>query len=142
MKIILPLILLCFASSEIQEVNLLSGKWKFVHYEAIEFIRNSPAYAYGSKEEVEMMEKMFAQLYEEGHYTFTNDTLYYSDFDKNSLITRRALFEINDTTLKIKEIDRPNIREALIQNITSDSLVLIPIINGTIGRSKMIFAKD
>jgi hypothetical protein len=56
-------------------------------------------------------------------------------------VTRRALYSINDDTLKIKEIDRSFDRKAIINYCSNDSLVIVPIISGKSGTSKIVFIK-
>lgn len=117
------------------------GNWKIVSYDAIDKIKTSPAYLYGAAEVRQLIDEQFETILKSGAYNFKKDTVYYSDLQEQALVTRSALWSLNEDILYFKEIDRPYERQAYVHHISQDSLVISPIINGTVGSSKIIFKK-
>lgn len=117
------------------------GTWKIKSYDAIDNIKQSPAYKYGVESTRSQVDQMFLEILTKGEYHFEPDTLRYSDLEKTKLVIRRAIWKINQDILTISEIDRPFEREALIRKLTADSLIISPIIEGVPANSRIRFVR-
>lgn len=137
MKYILTVIIL---GTIIQSEPKIEGKWKIQSYGAIDNIKLSPAYTFGDPDTKEQIDELFRLMLEKGEYHFQNDTLIYTDIEKQKLVKRRAIYKNKDGILTITEIDRPYERQAEIYHLSNDSLIILPIIEGKSG-SKLIFKK-
>ncbi len=119
----------------------LQGKWKLHSFDTIDKIRLSETYLLATEEQRDLMEQRFEKVLDESYYHFSNDSLFYSDLDRGIMVTRRALWELNDDVLTIKEIDRKYVRQALIRHVSKDSLVLSLIVEGKAGDGKLVFTR-
>ncbi len=119
----------------------LQGKWKLNSFDTIDKIRLSETYLLASEEQRDLMEQRFEKVLDESYYHFSNDSLFYSDLDRGIMVTRRALWELKDDVLTIKEIDRKYVRQALIRHVSKDSLVLSLIVEGKAGDGKLVFTR-
>lgn len=142
--IIILLIALC--QSGLTQINqdLLPGTWKLKSYDVIEKIKYSAMYANGSEEEKKRFDDMVKLIKDSTRYNFKPDKkLVYTDIDqmKLKIIRRNARWSIKGKTLLIKETDRAFKREASIVALSKNKLVIIPIINGVVGTSKMVFIR-
>ncbi len=122
--------------------SVIHGSWKLRSYDAIDNIKNSPAYLFGDEKAVEMIDQQFETILAKGEYNFGADTLNYTDLEGTVLVYRRALWKIDGYYLKIKEIDRDYEREAYIRILKPDSLVLSPVIDGEVVESEMVFTRE
>ena len=124
-----------------QPSEQIIGKWKLTSYGAISKIRSSPAYIMGDETAREMIEKQFKAILENGHYSFAEDTLIYTDLNRDKIVNRRATWLLSGDTLVMNEIDRPYMRMAYVRLLNADSLIMNPIIEGEIGDSDMVFIR-
>jgi hypothetical protein len=122
------------------EVEIL-GRWKIQSFDAIEKIKQSPAYAFGDDSARKELDRQFNLILENGEYHFKNDTLFYTDIEGGALVKRRALWTMTDEMLTFKEIDRAFERQAQINFLSKDSLSISLIIDGKAGDSNLIFTK-
>ncbi|MEO1652724.1 MAG: hypothetical protein AAFU64_04190 [Bacteroidota bacterium] len=120
----------------------LIGKWKLKSNTMIAQIKNSPAFLDAEPDMQARMNKIFNTFLKEGEYHFKKDTLVYTDLMGTSIVRRRATWKRDDKIIQIKEIDRPLEREAQIVYLNGDSLVISPIIQGVIGKSKISFVRE
>jgi hypothetical protein len=120
----------------------LVGHWKLVSYDAIDVIRLSDGYQYADDITKEEMEKMFDMTFDSTYYEFGKDTLKYSSVEiDDKVFHRRAIWKLIGDTLMIKEIDRIYFRKALVRSVDEKELVISPIIDDVVGKSKMVFSK-
>jgi len=138
MKHILTVIILI---SLFQSEPEIIGRWKIQSFEAIDKLKQSPAYIYGDAEARKQLDQQFNLMLENGEYYFKNDTLFYSDIERGVLVKRRAIWTKTDDILTIKEIDRAFERKAQIQFVSKDSLAISLIIDGEVRDSNLIFSK-
>ncbi|SMG38736.1 hypothetical protein SAMN05661096_02565 [Marivirga sericea] len=138
MKYVLTIILM-FALYQ-SEPEII-GRWQIQSFEAIDKIKQSPAYTYGDADAREQLDKLFNLMLENGEYYFKNDTLYYSDIEHGKIIKRRAIWTKKDDILTINEIDRVFERQAQINFLSKDSFAISLIIHGKAGDSNLIFTK-
>lgn len=124
-----------------QSDSKIIGKWKIQSFGAIDNIKLSPAYTYGDAEARAQLDRLFNLMLEQGEYHFKNDTLYHSDIEHGKIIKRRAIWNRSNEILNFKEIDRAFERQAKIEFLSKDSLVILPIIEGKGPGSKLIFTK-
>jgi hypothetical protein len=88
------------------------------------------------------MEKMFDMTFDSTYYEFGKDTLKYSSVEiDDKVFHRRAIWKLIGDTLMIKEIDRIYFRKALVRSVDEKELVISPIIDDVVGKSKMVFSK-
>ncbi|NMM47777.1 lipocalin family protein [Marinigracilibium pacificum] len=139
---ILSTLTIFFLIISFQTKNQIIGEWKLASYDAIDKIRETPAYIFGDEAAKEMIEKQFSLMLNDGKYVFTAKTLNYTDIEKGNIVTRTALWKLDNNTLTIQETERNYKREAFIKKITSDSLILVPVIDGIVGDSKMTFIRE
>lgn len=118
------------------------GDWDLRHYDAIQKIKSSPRYQLGDPKARNAMDRQFEEMMKNGRYSFVKDTLDYTDMEGTQIRYRVALWRMKDQILYITEIDRPFSRRAFIHHLSSDSLVMSPIIDNAVGDSKMIFRKN
>ena len=138
MKYIIALfILLTIKQSEPKVI----GRWKIKAYDAIETIKQTPAYIFGDPGMGNQIDLQIREILNSGEYFFHSDTLIYSDIERNSLVNRRAIWKKDGDILKMTEIDRPYERRAKIHLLSKDSLVISPIIDGMVAASKLYFIR-
>ena len=118
------------------------GIWKIRSYDVIDKIKQSPAYLFGDENGRKILDRQFEEVLSRGEYIFGNDTLWYTDIQNNKLIQRRAFWKIDGNNLQIIEIDRRFDREAYIHKLNADTLIISPIIEGDLGKSKILFTKS
>lgn len=120
----------------------LEGTWKLQSYSTIDQIKKSPAYLSADDVTRGAMDAQFDTMLENGQYSFgPGDTLHYTDIQGTMMVTRRALYAFSNDTLYIKEIDRAFEREAFVHQLSADSLVISPIVQGKVGNGKMVFTR-
>lgn len=109
-------------------------------YDAFDKVKNSPAYLLGTDEEIQRYDDMVRLLLDSTIYDFRPDgTMVYTDMENQKLLKREAWWMIKDSVLYINELKRPYKREAKIVSLTSSLLIMIPILDGKAGDSKMTF---
>lgn len=109
---------------------------------AFDKVRNSPAYLFGTDEEIRRYDDIVRVLLDGTIYDLRPDGLMiYTDMENRKLVKREARWAVKDGILYINELNRPFKREAKIILLTPSSLVMVPIIDGEAADSQMTFRK-
>ena len=120
----------------------LAKTWKLKSYDVIEKIKFLDAYRQGSAEMKKRFDQIAQLVLDSTQYDFKpNGTLVYTDVDQANvkIIRRKARWTVKEDILLIEETERAYKRKAKIKKLTTNQLILIPIINEKVGSSKMIF---
>jgi hypothetical protein len=131
----------CFFTQDSDEQKLL-GDWELKHYEAIHKIKASSRYQMGDQKTRSALDKQFDEIMKNGGYSFTRDTLDFAELEGTQVRYRVGLWRMKDQTLYITEINRPVTRRVFIHYLSSDSLVLSPVTENSVGEPKMVFKKN
>ena len=141
MKKVLIALLIISLMSFYSTDDPIIGQWKLISYDAIENIKQNPAYQYADDHTRSQIDKQFEEILSKGKYIFTKDTLRYSDLEGTEIVNRRAIWTRKADELIISEIDRPFKRKAYIRKVSVDSLILSPILEDEISESRMRFVR-
>lgn len=145
-KQLLSILIICLSLTTVKAQNkeLLISNWDLVHYTTIDDLKKSQQYATAEPFVKEMMDQQFAMVLQYTEYRFQEEgKMEYVDIipQDMTVVTRNATWELTNDTILIKETDRSYERKALIRSISKDSLVLSPIIEGTVGSGKLVFKR-
>ncbi|HPM29599.1 MAG TPA: hypothetical protein PLJ60_04615 [Chryseolinea sp.] len=103
---------------------------------------NSPGYLLASDEERLAIERTTELLLDSSMYEFRADgMLEYTDLQNLKIVKRVAYWKISGDVLQIIERSRPYQREAKINELNENQLILTPIIDGQVSTGKMVFRR-
>ncbi|ARS35352.1 lipocalin family protein [Pontibacter actiniarum] len=145
--LITPMILLVLfiSLSAQQHPPTLIGSWKLTKSEALEKIRNSSNYATMSEKDRIAFDAQADLMMQVNKYDFMpGHKLVYMDVERSFIgislpVERKAIWELNDSVITIKETERPVQRQMKIVTLTDSTLVVNLIVDGVVSDGKVFF---
>lgn len=124
------------------EPEKIIGKWQLKSFDTIDMIRSSPGYLNSPEHIRKEMDEKSDKLLSNTVYNFMGlDSLVYTDLQGDKIVERRAIYNIRENYLTLKELDRPYSRQAKLLKLEDDILIFTPVVNGKDGKGKMVFER-
>ncbi|MEL6557685.1 MAG: hypothetical protein AAFQ94_05835 [Bacteroidota bacterium] len=125
--------------SSAQNKELLPGKWDLIYFSAIDKIESSVAMQMADSATHDQFQKSKQMILDDFFYNFyANGTIKYNDISNLELVSREAIWTVDENILTITEFKRPYERQAKIINLSERFLELSLMIDGEVSPGSLL----